>query len=184
MSAEVWLPVVGWEQTHHVSNRGRVKSLSRDVATRWGPNTRPTPERLLSFKVTEYGHHAVTLCAAGSRKMAHVHRLVLEAFVGPPPSASHVCCHNDGDPANNTPANLRWGTVRDNAQDCLKHGRNAQANKVACKRGHLFDEANTYIARNGGRYCRACRAAAARALRAGFRGRQGLALADLGAVAR
>ena len=50
-----------------------------------------------------------------------VHRLVLLAFVGPCPEGLQ-CCHNDGNPANNTLANLRWGTPKSNAADRLKHG--------------------------------------------------------------
>lgn len=37
------------------------------------------------------------------------------------------------------------------------------ARKTHCKRGHPFDEANTYISPKGERQCRACRAAAERA---------------------
>lgn len=39
------------------------------------------------------------------------------------------------------------------------------ARKVACKRGHDFDEANTYISRRGERVCRACHRAAESARR-------------------
>lgn len=43
-----------------------------------------------------------------------VHRLVLLAFVGPPPSAAHESLHLDNDPTNNRPENLRWGTHAEN----------------------------------------------------------------------
>ncbi|MGH8236046.1 MAG: NUMOD4 domain-containing protein [Steroidobacteraceae bacterium] len=39
MSAEKWLPVVGWEGLYEVSDQGRVRSLDRTVempCTRWG----------------------------------------------------------------------------------------------------------------------------------------------------
>ena len=48
----------------------------------------------------------------------------------------------------------------------LKAG--AEASSIArkarthCKRGHSFDEANSYINKNGDRFCRACRAMKAR----------------------
>jgi hypothetical protein len=35
----------------------------------------------------------------------------------------------------------------------------AGANKTHCKHGHAFDEANTYVDRDGHRHCRACRRA-------------------------
>lgn len=52
----------------------------------------------------------------------YVHRLVLEAFVGPCPPGL-VCCHNDGDTSNNRPSNLRWDTVASNRADTARHGR-------------------------------------------------------------
>jgi hypothetical protein len=51
-----------------------------------------------------------------------VHRLVLMAFVGPPPQGAD-CCHADGDPANNRLGNLRWDTRTGNMADAVLHGR-------------------------------------------------------------
>ncbi len=51
-----------------------------------------------------------------------VHCLVLEAFIGPRPEG-YVCRHKDGDPANNHISNLSWGTLRENYDDTIKHGR-------------------------------------------------------------
>ena len=50
-----------------------------------------------------------------------VHRLVLEAFVGPCPEGLEAC-HSNGDPTDNRLENLRWGTHEDNHQDRVKHG--------------------------------------------------------------
>jgi hypothetical protein len=55
------------------------------------------------------------------RSLCQVHRLVLEAFVGPCP-AGMVCRHLDGNPANNRPENLCWGTVAENVADQFRHG--------------------------------------------------------------
>ena len=52
----------------------------------------------------------------------YVHKLVLEAFGGTRPDGME-CCHNDGDPKNNRIENLRWGTGKENAADCTRHGR-------------------------------------------------------------
>lgn len=58
----------------------------------------------------------------GGRKQTRlVHRLILEAFVGPCPKGM-VACHNDGDPSNNRLDNLRWGTLSENAADKFDHG--------------------------------------------------------------
>lgn len=55
-------------------------------------------------------------------RMIPVHRLVLFAFVGPPPSKAHVCAHWDGDYKNNKPENLRWATRKENEEDKKRHG--------------------------------------------------------------
>jgi len=50
-----------------------------------------------------------------------VHRLVLEAHVGPRPERLE-CCHGDGDATNNSLENLRWDTKRNNERDKEQHG--------------------------------------------------------------
>jgi HNH endonuclease len=67
-----------------------------------------------------------------TRRYALVHLLVLEAFVGPCPKGMEAC-HWDDNPINNELENLRWGTRRENREDCRRNGhvacgtRNAQA---------------------------------------------------------
>lgn len=43
-----------------------------------------------------------------------VHRLVCEAFNGPPPKDKPVCMHLDENAANNRADNLAWGTQKEN----------------------------------------------------------------------
>src|SRR5262245_28162285 len=57
----------------------------------------------------------------GRLRAFYVHRLVLEAFVGPCPPGQ-TACHNDGDTANNALGNLRWDTRTENMADKKKHG--------------------------------------------------------------
>jgi hypothetical protein len=58
------------------------------------------------------------------------------------------------------PDHLEQVTFLENVQ------RGSIATKTACRNGHPFDEANTYVAPSGARCCRACNAAAARRLKA------------------
>lgn len=67
------------------------------------------------------GYQVVVLCNDVEQKSVNVHRLVLEAFVGPCPDGME-CCHNDGDRSNNGLDNLRWDTHSENCQDASRHG--------------------------------------------------------------
>jgi hypothetical protein len=53
--------------------------------------------------------------------MRYVHRLVLEAFIGPCPHGMEAC-HWDGRPENNQLSNLRWDTDLANQADSARHG--------------------------------------------------------------
>lgn len=57
------------------------------------------------------------LASAGAR----AHRLVADAFLGPRPRKRQIR-HLDGDPLNNRPGNLAYGTARQNRLDAIRHG--------------------------------------------------------------
>jgi hypothetical protein len=70
-----------------------------------------------------YGVRVPTTGLAGFRMIVHysgvgrnmkVHRLVCEAFHGPPPFEAAIVMHIDDDPANNRPENLKWATQKEN----------------------------------------------------------------------
>lgn len=62
----------------------------------------------------------------GKRRATGVNRLVLMAFVGPPPTPKHEAAHWDGDTSNNRPGNLRWATSKENHADKIRHGTTAR----------------------------------------------------------
>lgn len=64
----------------------------------------------------------VALWVDGKAVTKSVHSLVLESFVGPRPDGMQ-CRHLDGNPQNNSPKNLVWGTCKENTQDRALHGR-------------------------------------------------------------
>lgn len=68
------------------------------------------------------GYKQITLCRDKSHHRFKVHRLILTVFVGPCPSGME-CLHGDGNPANNSLVNIRWGTRVENASDTKRHGR-------------------------------------------------------------
>ena len=88
-------------------------------------------------------------------KYLRAHRISWELYRGPIPDGLLVLHHCDV-PACVNPDHLYLGSDLDNMRDRLRRGRNPNANKVACLRGHPYDAANT-ILHNGKRYCRKCR---------------------------
>lgn len=60
--------------------------------------------------------------ADGTRRLAYVSNLVLEAFVGPRPDGME-CCHWDGNCLNDELHNLRWDTHVNNIADMKRQGR-------------------------------------------------------------
>lgn len=67
---------------------------------------------------------------SGKGKVAtrYVHRLVLEAFIGPCPKGME-CRHLDGNATNNRLTNLQWGTRAENDADMMRHGTRPRGEK-------------------------------------------------------
>lgn len=88
--------------------------------------------RVLTPHKDRDGYLCVYLVGGAARMTRRrIHRLVLDAFVGPRPSGM-VCAHADCNPANNRLDNLRWTTQRDNLQDSISRGRNPHGAKHGC----------------------------------------------------
>lgn len=145
---EEWRAVVGYEDRYEVSSLGYVKSLPKVV--HW-PNrsgficTRYHPERILASKVASRGGYAVIgLCDPAKPdkiKQFRVHRLVLEAFVGPCPTEMEAR-HLNGDRMDNRLENLRWGTKSENAYDKIRHGTHTKTSRTHCPRRHPLADPN------------------------------------------
>lgn len=148
---EQWLPVVGYEGRYSVSNLGNVRSEPRVTVTSRGSWSYPG---VLLTPMDTKGRKIVTLTAADtSRKRLQVHRLVLEAFVGPAPEGTEALHWND-DASDNSLVNLRWGTASENMRDRVRNGRHHNARKVNCLRGHTLTGRNLLPAKT--RQCKIC----------------------------
>ena len=117
---ERWKDVVGYEGFYQVSDFGRVRSVDRVVPH--GSTTRKVKGRILRLTPHhQTGHLYISLHEKGIRVSGAVHRVVLEAWVGPCLDDME-CCHEDGNPANNCVRNLRWDTRRENSLDKIRIG--------------------------------------------------------------
>jgi hypothetical protein len=110
---EEFRPVPGFPK-YEVSNLGRVRSLARK-----------SPSYLKPLPV---GGGYLTVILTGQQRR-YIHRLVLEAFVGPCPPEMEARHVERNDKTDNRLDNLTWGTKLENAADRKGHGT------------HLFGEA-------------------------------------------
>jgi hypothetical protein len=147
---EEWRPISGFEGLYEVSSLGRIASLPKPT---W-------PGRRILRPGTERGGYLyVTLRASGDQYHRKVHHLVCAAFNGPRPPGA-VMRHLDGNPTNNVPSNLVWGSSSENNFDIVRHGRHHNAVKTHCKQGHPLSGPNLYVnPTSGARQCRTCQRA-------------------------
>jgi len=119
---EEWRAVPGFEGFYDVSNRGRVRSLRRNVPHRNG--TQSVRGRILALQKNRGGYLAIQLWKSNHMKRPLVHTLVLRAFIGPPPD-NHETNHLDGDKTNNHITNLEYVTRSENNQHAYDLGLRA-----------------------------------------------------------
>jgi hypothetical protein len=109
---ENWKAVVGYEGLYEVSDLGRVRSLPRPTGHRG---------RILKPNIQPRHYPCVAFSRKCKLKTFAVHRLVLEAFVGPCPEGKEAC-HNNGVWDDCRLVNLRWDTRKANHFDKRAHG--------------------------------------------------------------
>lgn len=110
---------------YRVGNDGSIWRHCRGA----GHRTRPERWKRLAGCVQQGGYIRVRLYhSGGGMARLLVHRIVLEAFVGPCPEGKEAC-HGDGDPTNNALDNLRWDTRKNNCWDAEKHGTSSRGER-------------------------------------------------------
>lgn len=118
---EIWKAVPGYP-TYEVSNLGRIRSYRlagrRKELQEIRKQENPT---ILHPILTPYGYQVITLRGKVDRRYM-VHRLVLLAFVGPPPKGQPATRHLNSIRNDNRLANLCWGSMKENMQDCKDIG--------------------------------------------------------------
>lgn len=128
-NSEEWRDIPSYEGLYQVSNLGRVKSLPKAVLDPSG-RIRRYGERILKQQpVSKYGHLKVGLYKDAVCTELLVHRLLLMTFVRMPCEGEEAL-HGDGNPTNNLLENLRWGSSKENSEDCRNHGTLARGTSL------------------------------------------------------
>lgn len=129
LPGEEWRGVKGVERLYLVSSVGRVCSL-RQKTRLGGGLMRCTPN--------DAGYPTVSIATVlgGKSRPQRVHRLMLLAFVGPPPRGAFAC-HTNGIRSDNRLENLRWGSQVENMADARRHGTFAVG--AVCKNAKLSE---------------------------------------------
>lgn len=108
---EIWKDVVGYEGLYQVSNRGRVRSVNREVPYRGAIKNIIGKE--LTIWYNNDGYARVTFSVKGKNKHYLVSRLVAEAFL-PNPHQKEEVNHLDYNVRNNSVYNLEWCSKEQN----------------------------------------------------------------------
>jgi hypothetical protein len=130
---EIWKDIKGYEGYYQVSNHGRVKSVTRTIIA---SDNKPYCFKGKLIKLQGNRYQSIVVSKKSNLKNLDVHRLVLEAFVGPCPDGME-CCHSDGNGQNNNVNNLRWDTREGNIADKKKHGTTGLGKPKLSIRGEL-----------------------------------------------
>lgn len=154
---EEWRPILGWEGYYEVSNLGRIRSVDRFVVHTHSTGKRIAKGKILNQHSNDYGYMFVMASKENKQRRIWVHRAVLEAFVEVKPPGM-VTMHLDNNPKNNNLSNLKWGTQKENIQQCTAEGRQANVRKTHCPRGHELVESNLvkHHLKRGKRACYSC----------------------------
>jgi len=119
---ERWRPVTDFEDAYEVSDHGRMRSLTRRFCIGRMLVSRKNP--------AGYKYNVLSDARKKFRTTRTVHRMVLEAFVGPRPKGMQAR-HLDGTRDNNHIDNLCWGTKSENMMDKVTHGTSNRGARCA-----------------------------------------------------
>ena len=113
MSNEEWR-IIAAAPDYEISSHGRVRRATDGKNTEKGRLLKPSPDK--------DGYLQFTAIVNKRRKVIKIHRAVLLAFKGPPPTSRHLSSHEDGVNNNNFIWNLEWRIQAENINLKIKHG--------------------------------------------------------------
>lgn len=123
---EIWKDIEGFEGLYQVSNKGRIKSLSRTTSGKKHGIHKLKEKILKPSKCGKY--YQIYLRKDGNNKRFYIHRLVGKAFLECLNDNLDIN-HKDGNPSNNKVDNLEWVTRSQNIKhsyEVLKRVKNTE----------------------------------------------------------
>jgi len=109
MIIEIWKQIEDFPM-YEISNTGTVKSNCKSRIKYLMPQN-------------SHGYEVIFLYDLNGKKhLKHIHRLVIEAFIGPAPTNAHTVNHKDGIKYHNQVDNLEWLTLSENRKHAFKIG--------------------------------------------------------------
>ena len=141
-----WKDISNYEGIYKVSSNGDIKSLKRIVYHPKGDLR--IRERLLKKYVGNHGYEVVTLHKDSKVKVATVHYLVAEAFIGQRPSSRHEICHKNGIKTENRLRNLMYGTYEENNMDKVRHNTLIYGERHPCSKISINQAIDIYLNKN------------------------------------
>ena len=131
---EEWRSIPGYEMLYEVSNEGRIRTCEGKITSSARFDHRVWKQRIMKQKCTKnrFGRRdcRVSLWKDGNEKTLLVARLVAMAFCDGY-SEGMTVNHIDGNPLNNSAANLEWCTRAENIQKGFKEGLYSTAKQVS-----------------------------------------------------
>jgi hypothetical protein len=109
---EIW-KTIPFAQDYAASWSGRIARFN-ECKTRTVPYVLPASTNGVKYALCKLSINGVKHCFK-------VHQVVCRTWHGIP-KENQMVCHNDGNPSNNSVANLRWDTCKNNLADRRKHG--------------------------------------------------------------
>lgn len=114
---EEWRPIRDYEGLYEVSNLGRVRSLDKVTIDNIG-RKQYFKGCIMKLQCDRDGYLYVSLTKEGCKKKFKIHRLVAEAFI-PNPDNKPTVDHINTIRTDNTVANLKWTTNKENSNNVL-----------------------------------------------------------------
>lgn len=117
MSHEDWKPIPSTSGKYEINSQGQVRNARTGELRKW--------------EFTDDGYCIVRVHVnKGKYRQISVHRSVMLAFKGDPPSPEHQVNHIDGAKTNNSLENLEWVTQKENIRDYINKGRRPKHHTV------------------------------------------------------